>query len=213
MQPAEVDDILTELESYLVAITGRILQTSNRKAGIALGAATNAVTGSTVYAGIMGSIGLFGTASTGTAIAGLFGAAKTSASLFWLGGLVGGGVATGGAILAVGTIAAGIYSSSKVRNSLLGRSRHVSELSEHETRALGAILALKSAIETQRNSKKSPSLKEIVLFNRIGVRPLVDELFAFLDAGVFQKLTLYNRARLRGHLNNLRSYQNNLERR
>ncbi|MEG4092929.1 hypothetical protein [Microcoleus sp. Pol12B4] len=49
-------------------------------------------------------IGLFGTASTGTAIAGLSGAAAWNATLAWLGG---GSLAAGGGGMAVGTVVLG----------------------------------------------------------------------------------------------------------
>ena len=51
-----------------------------------------------------GSVGLLGTASTGTAIAGLSGAAATNATLAWLGG---GSLATGGLGMAAGTAVLG----------------------------------------------------------------------------------------------------------
>lgn len=54
--------------------------------------------------GAVGLIGLFGTASTGTAIAGLSGAAAWNATLAWLGG---GSLAAGGGGMAVGTVVLG----------------------------------------------------------------------------------------------------------
>ena len=54
--------------------------------------------------GALGMIGLFGTASTGTAIAGLSGAAAWNATLAWLGG---GSLAAGGGGMAVGTLVLG----------------------------------------------------------------------------------------------------------
>lgn len=54
--------------------------------------------------GALGMIGLFGTASTGTAIAGLSGAAAWNATLAWLGG---GSLVAGGGGMAVGTLVLG----------------------------------------------------------------------------------------------------------
>jgi hypothetical protein len=54
--------------------------------------------------GAVGLIGLFGTASTGTAIAGLSGAAAWNATLAWLGG---GSLVAGGGGMAVGTLVLG----------------------------------------------------------------------------------------------------------
>ncbi|MFV0164347.1 hypothetical protein OBK04_11935 [Empedobacter falsenii] len=50
---------------------------------------------------VKGAVGAWATASTGTAITGLYGAAKTSAIMAWLGG---GSIATGGGGMAAGTV-------------------------------------------------------------------------------------------------------------
>ena len=67
--------------------------------------------GSGVLAGLAayGSVGLLGTASTGTAIAGLSGAAATNATLAWLGGgsLAAGGFGMAGGATVLGGIVAG----------------------------------------------------------------------------------------------------------
>lgn len=209
-QSDDASDKLVELEDYLVAIAGKILQKSDQKARAALGAATNVIAGSAFYASIMGGISAVGTASTGAAIGGLFGAAKTSASLFWLGGFVGGGAVAGGAILAVGGVAAGIYGSNKVRRALFGSERDIAEMSEEETRILGAILALKNAIDAQKTLDRQASIEEVAVFFKIGIVPVVDELVAILDRGGCPNLTVYNRMRLRGHLNNLRALEKRL---
>ena len=69
-------------------------------------AGTAGVLGSGALAGLAayGSVGLLGTASTGTAIAGLSGAAATNATLAWLGG---GSLAAGGLGMAGGTVVLG----------------------------------------------------------------------------------------------------------
>lgn len=86
---------LTNALGLLTSISGRIFQVSDRKAGVALGAASKALVGAAFASAVMGAIGTFGTASTTTAIATLSGAVKTTASLYWIGGMVGSGVAAG----------------------------------------------------------------------------------------------------------------------
>ncbi|AFY66922.1 hypothetical protein [Geitlerinema sp. PCC 7407] len=61
-------------------------------------------TGYAASQGALGLIGLFGTASTGTAISGLGGAAAWNATLAWLGG---GSLAAGGGGMALGTLVLG----------------------------------------------------------------------------------------------------------
>lgn len=68
--------------------------------GLASGAASGALTAMGAY----GSVGLLATASTGTAISTLSGAAATNATLAWLGG---GSVAAGGGGMALGTAVLG----------------------------------------------------------------------------------------------------------
>lgn len=69
-------------------------------AGLAKGVASGALTAMGAY----GSVGILATASTGTAIGGLSGAAATNATLAWLGG---GSLAAGGGGMALGTAVLG----------------------------------------------------------------------------------------------------------
>jgi hypothetical protein len=73
------------------------------------GSATTALAGATAGGvtagqGVLALVGLFGTASTGTAISGLSGAAAWNATLAWLGG---GSLAAGGGGMALGTLVLG----------------------------------------------------------------------------------------------------------
>lgn len=81
------------------------LETANRQA---FAGVVGAGAGAVAATGAMSAIAAFGTASTGTAISSLSGAAATNASLAWLGGgslaTGGGGVALGSAVLTGGTI-------------------------------------------------------------------------------------------------------------
>lgn len=209
--PRNASEDLARVQKLLTAIVGRILQTSDRKASVAMGAATQAVTGTAFAGAVTGAIGTLGTAGTGAAIAGLSGAAKTSATLYWIGGLVGGGVAAGTAILGIGAIGAGVYGSIKVRRAILGHARRETELSDQELTILEAANALISAIGAVLDRKSEVSREELALFSRVGISPLLQEIDGALSRGRFDDLKVYGRTRLRGHVNNMRSLQKRLE--
>lgn len=195
---------LNSLESLLISVAGRIMQQSDRKAKAALGAATNALVGAGVVSSVMGTAAAFGNASTGTAIASLYGAAKSTATLFWIGGLVGGGVAAGTAVVGAGALGAGLYGSHHVRKAILGNARDRCALSEVELSIVEATHALVASIEKVKVENSELSDKVIHLFVRVGVEPLLDKIDqAFLNHE-FDSLKTYNRARLRGHSINLR---------
>jgi hypothetical protein len=198
---------LKDVDAFLTAIAGRIMQVSDRKASVALGAATSTAVGSAVATTITGAIGAFGSASTGAAIAGLAGAAKTSATFYWVGGLVGGGVAAGGLVVGAGAIGAGIYGSVKLRRAVLGSSRR-DLLSQREQNIVMAIHALTQSIRSRIDEGSEIADKELVLFIRIGVVPLMGEVQGALDKSQLDGIKVYNRARLRGHLINLRTLLN-----
>jgi len=98
--------------SYFLGYTD--LTTANRTFTIGLAGTTGALTGFTVTT----LVAAFGTASTGTAISGLSGAAATNATLAWLGGgslaAGGGGVAAGAAVLTAGAAAVAIAATAGV---------------------------------------------------------------------------------------------------
>ncbi len=85
-------------------------------------------------------VSTFGTAGTGTAIAGLSGAAATNATLAWVGGLLGGGMATGavltgGLALAVGV---GVY---KLVGSEARKFENLSETEQRIVESTGFLIA------------------------------------------------------------------------
>lgn len=202
---------LRNLSDFLTSISARILQVSNRKASVAMGAATNVAVGSVFAASVTGIVGALGSAGTGVAIAGLSGAAKTSATFAWIGGLVGGGVAAGTLVLGAGTLGAGIYGSIKVRRAILRAARRPEEVSEAELRILEASSILATAIRETLASDAEIGGRDVALMSRIGIKPLVMDIDAALQGGLFGDLNVYNRARLRGHVNNLRSYLRRLD--
>lgn len=100
--PESARELLQNTRGELARIAATIMQTSadetdklSRQFSNALVAKSSGLAAAGVT---LATVGALGTASTGTAIAGLSGAAANSASLYWLGSLLGGGVATGALI-------------------------------------------------------------------------------------------------------------------
>ena len=208
---AELRRDIGKLLSFLTSITGRILQVSDRKAGVVMGVATKTLMGSAFVTTVTGAVGSLGTAGTGAAIAGLSGAAKTTATLYWVGGIVGGGVAAGTVVLGAGALGAGIYGSIKVRRAILGHARRREGLSEEEQVILQAADALILVIRSVLDTGSDVSDREVALLWRIGITPLLAQIEMALEKKRFDDLKIYNRIRLRGHVNNLRSLQKRLE--
>ena len=135
MKSEQSDDrraILIETNERLNYIVACILQTDVKNAnkftknvGQAL---ASKLTGAGVSGGLLGLVSTFGTAGTGTAIGTLSGASATSATLAWVGGIVGGGmvagtVLTGGLAVGVGFVTYKLISS---------KEREYSELTTKE---------------------------------------------------------------------------------
>lgn len=141
-----------EAESAAATIRGGV----GAGASIGLGAATMA----TAPAAAMGIATTFGTASTGTAIAALSGAAQVNAAMAWLGGGAltagGGGVAVGARVLAVlgGPVGWGVGAVALVatavwtnhRNAAIAE-RAIDDASSVEVK-IRALLAAKSEIKS-----------------------------------------------------------------
>lgn len=95
------DDLsVRDLETEMLDLEKVALQMEEALGGGAAALGSGALTGMAAY----GSVGVLGTASTGTAISGLSGAAATNATLAWLGG---GSLASGGLGIAGGTAVLG----------------------------------------------------------------------------------------------------------
>jgi len=123
--------------------------------------------GAAAVTGILGLVSAFGTAGTGTAIASLSGAAATSATLAWVGGLLGGGVAvgsvmTGGIALVVGGAAYKILSST---------ARTYESLSSVEKQIIDVCIVLIKAIDEQIPKQKAPTKHELEVLLKCSLVP------------------------------------------
>ncbi|WP_370163096.1 hypothetical protein [Limimaricola soesokkakensis] len=172
---------LRTLDAALTGIVGALLQDSSRAAGTIVGVAASKLVAAGVMAGTFGAIGLFGAASTGTAIATLSGAAATTATLYWVGSTVGLGVAGGSMILTGGGLALGIPAAILVRRRLFGRRRTPERLRDCEQAVLYAALRLAAPVRVARAQDMALAPLERRLYAREGLAPLLSalsELFA-----------------------------------
>lgn len=125
--------------------------------------------GSGTLAGLAayGSVGVLGTASTGTAIAGLSGAAATNATLAWLGGgslaaggfgMAGGAAVLGGIVAAPVLLVGGLLMASKaeaaVENALSNRSKAEAAAEDMETAGVAARAIGRKANEIRKVLKR-----------------------------------------------------------
>lgn len=96
----EIGTELSASASALLDMKETVLDIKNALGGAAVAAGSGAAAGF----GAFGSVGMLASASTGTAISGLSGAAATNATLAWLGG---GALSAGGGGMALGTAVLG----------------------------------------------------------------------------------------------------------
>ena len=167
---------LEHLERVLTETIAAILQTSDSKARIVVTAAVGKIAGAAAAGGVTGLIGLLGTAATGTAIGTLSGAAATSAKLYWIGAMVGGGVAAGGAMLAAGGIGVGLAAGMVGRNAIMGKPRDKDKLQYHEKALLTACITLINAIKQQRDNGQNASSAEMDVVAREVLMPLAHQI-------------------------------------
>jgi len=110
--PESARELLQNTRYELARITATLMQTNTDETdrlARQFSSAFTAKASGVVAAGLtLATVGTLGTASTGTAIATLSGAAANSASLYWLGSVVGGGVAAGAIMTGGVSLVAGL---------------------------------------------------------------------------------------------------------
>lgn len=167
---------LEHLEDTLTQIVAAIRQTSDRRSRIFVNAIIGKLSGAMAVGGISGLVATFGAASTGTAIASLSGAAATTAQLYWIGSLVGMGVAGGGLMLAAGGVGVGVAAGVWGKRKLFGKARSEDELQEHEKAILVACITLINATKQQRKLAQPPTSSEMRLIAEQALIPLVNQI-------------------------------------
>lgn len=167
---------LEHLEATLIDTVAAISQESDRRIRMLMTTVIGKITGGVTVAGIPALIAAFGTASTGTPIVMLAGAAQTTAQLYWLGSLVGLGTAAGGIILTSTGFGVGILAVLAGRHWLLGAPRDESGLQDHERAILMASLSLITALRQQIESGEDVRPEEMRLVAEQALVPLVNQI-------------------------------------
>jgi hypothetical protein len=147
----------SEAEAILIEVAGAIIQTDKSVGNKLLDALLAKGVGAMSAASITGLVGALGTASTGTAIGALTGAAATSAKLFWIGSIVGGGAVVGGWMVLGAAIMSGIFGARLWR----GKPRPVSDLNEDERAILSAIELLVPALRAEAVKSRAATNEEM----------------------------------------------------
>ena len=138
---------------------------------------TAKMAGAGASAGLLGLVSTFGTASTGTAIAGLSGAAQSTATLYWIGSWVGGNVAvgallTGGLGIGIGLLAYQcIKSTPRTEDSFLDIDRSI----------VNSAAFLVSQIDEELTRNREPSDQELTLFFQQVIVPFFSAFQTHLD--------------------------------
>lgn len=167
---------LVHIERTLICTVAAIRQESERRTRMLLNMVLGKPAGALAVFIITAWIATFGLASTGTPIAVLSGAAATTATLYWLGSLVGLGVAAGGVILAAKGIVIGIIVGLGGRKWLIGKPRSDDSLQEHERAILLASRSLIDAVKRQIVSGEVPAPGDMRLFAEHGLIPLANQI-------------------------------------
>ena len=169
-----------ELEAALFGVIAAITQTPSskvKKARMISNIATAKATSLATSAGIFGLVSTLGTAGTGTAIGGLSGAAATNATLAWIGGLVGGGMAAGALLLPAAGIAAGATASMVIRKKVHGRPRKLDELLPFEDEILFCADNLLRPLEDYKSTSDTyASEEELRIYARDGLANLLGKI-------------------------------------
>ncbi len=177
---------LKELEQSLLGIIAAITQTPSskvKKARLASNIATAKVTSIATSAGIFGLVSTLGTAGTGAAIGTLSGAAATSATLAWIGGLVGGGMAAGALLLPAAGIAAGTTATMVLRRKIHGRPRKLNELLPFEDEILFCVDNLIRPLDAvSKGEAQIPKSDELRIYAYDGLMPLTARIDQHLKA-------------------------------
>jgi hypothetical protein len=208
--------LLRATEKTLVGVVGAISHNSNRRIRIATKLAFGKLGGFTFASAVLGSISVFGTASTGTAIWTLYGAAATAAQYFWIGSIFGLGMYAGGFVLSILGLVFGIISSYFMYKTVFGMPRDPSKMKDFELAVVLSCSKLIKPLKDANAKQYSPSKGELKVLAHEGLTPIIslisDHLYDLQNtddliepAITFKKtLAIIPRLRLRAYCNRLR---------
>jgi len=137
-------------------------------------------------------IAAFGTASTGTAISSLSGAAANSAILYWIGTWFGGGAVLGGTVLGFFSFGVGLIVTIALFFFFFGWPRKVEGLIESEERVVSAAMTLLTTIGTIRQKRLGVSPDDLGMLSVTALVPLRKSLESYSS----KRLALFHRMRL-----------------
>ncbi|MDP2492579.1 hypothetical protein Q8W25_01070 [Shimia thalassica] len=141
----------------------------------AVSVASGKLAGAAVPVSFFSVAALAGTASTGTAIGSLSGAAFTSSALAWIGGGVAmGTLVVGGAAIA-GAVAAPFAVKPLANKYFLGQTRKLDELSQAEKQLVDACSALAIGLRQAEKGELKLTAKEAAALNEDALAPLVEK--------------------------------------
>jgi len=198
---------LIKADDALTRLVANILQVSHKDSSKLASALIAKTSGTAGAAGMLGLIGAFGSASTGTAIAGLSGAAASSATLYWLGSLVGGGVFAG-TVLSGGIGLVAGYLGLKFWK---GKPRAVESITDEEKALVDASLGLVKAFREQRESKAVVGKTEARFVLEKAWIPLVKRFVDYKSQRAAKTLNFKNRFSLGNRRRELESLTKELE--
>lgn len=171
-QATEAEE-LQSLERSLVGIIGSVRQVSNRRTRIIAGVIFSKLGAVASIGGITGLVSTFGAASTGSAIASLSGAAATSATLYWIGSIIGLGAVAGGVMVTTAGLGIAVVGAVYAGRSFFGRARRDEDLFDYERALIYAAMTLLKAIQEQIKAGKAPTEWEMKEFSKHGLVPLI----------------------------------------
>lgn len=167
---------LRQIERDLNGIVAAITQVSGRRARRARRVAqiaTGKITGVATIGGMLMFISAFGSATTGTAIGALSGAAATSAQMYWIGSIFGMGAVAGTTVLPVVGAVFGLVAVLFLSRAVFGRPRKPEKMQEFEVRALFAALRLAEPVASHlADESPAPSRDELRVYAHEGLLPL-----------------------------------------
>jgi hypothetical protein len=177
---------LRHIERDLNGIMAAITQVSARRARRARRVAqiaTGKIVGAATIGGTLMFVSAFGSASTGTAIGALSGAAATSAQMYWIGSLFGMGAVAGAFILpAIGAVL-GFVAVFVLARAVFGRPRKTEKMQEFEVRTLYACQRLADPVTAHLiDSSPGPSKDELRIYAFEGLLPLCSLISSHLSA-------------------------------
>ena len=173
---------IEKIEQSLLGIIAAITQNDGKnlkrdiisKIAIAKGAGAATVTS------IFGLVSTFGAAGTGTAIGSLSGAAATNATLAWIGGLAGGGMAAGAILLPTFGLFGGVAASRYIFPKIFSRKKTVEDLLEFEQEILFSTHNLLRPLQPPTNIESLQS-NDFRIYIHEGLYPLLVKIDQYFD--------------------------------